>query len=84
MSWQIAVNIAVAILMPLVIFALGYIVSLSKRVTDLRVLVADEFVRKPEIDKLSATMNAIQTTLQELLKTVAEMKGSMKAGAGQS
>lgn len=80
MNWQIVVNFAVGITMPLLIFALGYIVSLSKRITDLRVLVSDEFVRKPELMKIEQAMNQIGTTCTELLKAVAELKGELKGG----
>lgn len=81
MNWQIVVNVAVGITMPLVIFALGYIVSLSKRITDLRVLVSDEFVRKPELMRMEQAMTQIGATCTELLKAVAELKGELKAGA---
>lgn len=82
MNWQIVVNVAVGVLMPLVIFALGYIVSLSKRITDLRVLVSDEFVRKPELVKIEQTMESIGRTCTELLRAVSEIKGEMK-GSGR-
>lgn len=78
-NWQIVINVAVGVLMPLVIFALGYIVSLSKRVSDLRVLISDEFVRKPELVEVKQLMQSINATCNELLKTVAEMKGEFKA-----
>ncbi|KOQ78868.1 hypothetical protein [Stenotrophomonas muris] len=80
MNWQIVVNVAVGVLMPLVIFALGYIVSLSKRITDLRVLVSDEFVRKPEIVKIEQVQNNIMQICQSLLTAVAELKGEIKGG----
>ncbi|NGM56497.1 hypothetical protein G5C63_19515 [Stenotrophomonas pavanii] len=80
MNWQIVVNVAVGVLMPLVIFALGYIVSLSKRITDLRVLVSDEFVRKPEIVKIEQVQNNIMQICQSLLAAVAELKGEIKGG----
>ncbi len=79
MNWQ---SIAVSILMPLVVFGLGYIVSLSKRITDLRVLVSDEFVRKPELVKIEQTMESIGRTCTELLRAVSEIKGEMK-GSGR-
>lgn len=82
MNWQIVINVAVGVLMPLVIFALGYIVSLSKRITDLRVLVSDEFVKKPEITRIEQTMATISATCTELLKAVAEIKGEIR-GAGR-
>lgn len=82
MNWQIVVNVAVGVLMPLVIFALGYIVSLSKRITDLRVLVSDEFVKKPEITRIEQTMATISSTCTELLKAVAEIKGEIR-GSGR-
>jgi Tfp pilus assembly protein PilO len=82
MNWQIVINVAVGVLMPLVIFALGYIVSLSKRITDLRVLVSDEFVKKPEITRIEQTMATISQTCTELLKAVAEIKGEIR-GSGR-
>lgn len=82
MNWQIIVNVAVGVLMPLVIFALGYIVSLSKRITDLRVLVSDEFVKKPEITRIEVTMAKIGSTCEQLLQAVAEIKGEIR-GSGR-
>lgn len=79
MNMQIAINIAVGVLMPLVIFGLGYVVAIGKDLATYKVHVAENYVQKPEITKLEKSMQDIQTSLQEILRTVHELKGRMEA-----
>lgn len=74
-NWQIVVNIAVGVSMPLLIWGLSYLTKLSSDLTALKVHVAESYVQKPEIAKIDKTMADIQASLSEILKTVHELKG---------
>jgi len=75
MNLQIAVNIAVGVLMPLVIFGLGYVVAISKDLATYKVHVAEHYVQKGEVTKLERIMDEIRASVQEIAKTVHELKG---------
>lgn len=75
MNAQIIVNIAVGVLMPLVIFGLGYVVALSKDLANYKVHVAECYVQKPEISKLERIMEEVRSSVQEVSKIVHEQRG---------
>jgi len=79
MNMQIAVNIAVGVLMPLVIFGLGYVVAISKDLAGYKVHVAEHYVQKGEVTKLERIMDDIRSSVQEIVKTVHELKGRSAA-----
>lgn len=75
MNLQIAVNIAVGVLMPLVIFGLGYVVAISKDLATYKVHVAEHYVQKGEVSKLEAIMEAVRQQVGEISQTLHELKG---------
>lgn len=68
-------NVLIAIMMPIVIWGMNHISSLGKQVSAFKLHVAEHYVQKPEIDKMSNDVAEIRRGMTEILKTLHEMKG---------
>lgn len=73
--WQWAANALITVTMPVLIWIINHVASLSKSLADFKLHVAETYVQKPEIDKMSRDVAEIRRGMTEILKTLHEMKG---------
>lgn len=73
--WQWIANAFITIAMPILIWSINHIASLSKMLAEFKLHVAEHYVQKPEIDKMSNDVAEIRRGMTEILKTLHEMKG---------
>lgn len=79
MNLQIAVNIAVGVMMPLFIWGLGYISGLSKDLASFKLYVSENYLSKTDGAKSEEALADIRKRVDEILKIVYEMKGRGEA-----
>lgn len=78
-GFQWIINALITITMPILIFAINHIASLGRKLAAFQLHVAEHYVQKPEIDKMSSDVAEIRRGMTEILKTLHEMKGQRNA-----
>lgn len=69
-------NALVSIAVPLMIWVMNHLASLSRGLADFKLHVAEHYVQKPEIQKIGQDVAEIRRDMTEILKTLHQMKGS--------
>lgn len=72
---QWVANALITVAMPLLIWTMNHIAAISRQFADFKLHVAENYVQKPEILKMSQDVAEIRRDQTEILKTLHEMKG---------
>lgn len=69
-------NALITIAMPLLVWCLNHVAAMGRALTEFKLHVAENYVQKPEITKIGNDVAEIRRDMNEILKTLHQIKGS--------
>lgn len=79
---QWAFNAAVAVVIPLLVWALNNSVANRREMTDFKMHVAENYLRKDELVPINNKLNEIGNIQSETMKALYELRGEIRANRG--